>query len=615
MIPHYLSFLFPLLVSFILSMFLIKRMRLVSTKRKAWMPRLYDKVKFGMPLIGGISLFPLLVVSFSATLSLPYFMDQFGISVEVRSSVMRVLQICLGAAFLYLIGLKDDLNGTSSKYKFFGLILASSFFPITGLWINNLHGLLGIYELTPWIGVPLTILLTIYVIEIFQFSDGIDGLSSGLLSLTFFLFLGYAIWRNYYIVELVSAASLGLVLPFWLLKMRDRSWRRTFIGHAGTYVLGYMVSYLILGINYRTNNKLDDGMFVISFSIIMLPALDTLRVLLSRARDRRYLFSADRNQIHHKLIRTGMSRFQVIETILVITLLLVGFTTALVFWDVNITLIFLLDILLWIIMHKVINRFIHKAENGIYKKVWKKTYGRKAWESNVPEETIRRKQKTFGTMGLPAHVIGESELEFIPDGMNSFERNAKRVFDMFVSGCCLIVFSPLFLLSYILIKLDDGGPAIYKQERIGRFGRPFYIYKYRSMRMDAEKFGPALSHAGGDDDPRLTKIGKFLRAHHLDELPQLWNVFTGDMAFIGYRPERKFFIDQIMEHDPRYAFLYQIRPGVTSYATLYNGYTDTMEKMLRRLEFDLYYLAHRSWWFDCKVLFLTFLNIIGGKKF
>ena len=218
-------------------------------------------------------------------------------------------------------------------------------------------------------------------------------------------------------------------------------------------------------------------------------------------------------------------------------------------------------------------------------------------------------------MGLPSHVIGENELEFIPDGMNSFERNAKRVFDMSVSGCCLIFFSPLFLLSYILIKLDDGGPAIYKQERIGRFGRPFYIYKYRSMRMDAEKFGPALSHAGGDDDPRLTKIGKFLRAHHLDELPQLWNVFNGDMAFIGYRPERKFFIDQIMEHDPRYAFLYQIRPGVTSYATLYNGYTDTMEKMLRRLELDLYYLEHRSLWFDAKLLILTFLNIAFGKKF
>ena len=116
----------------------------------------------------------------------------------------------------------------------------------------------------------------------------------------------------------------------------------------------------------------------------------------------------------------------------------------------------------------------------------------------------------------------------------------------------LVVFSPLFLLSYILIKKEDGGPAIYKQERIGRFGAPFYIYKFRSMRLDAEKMGPQLSHAGGDDDPRLTKVGKFIRAHHLDELPQLWNVFTGDMAFIGPRPERQFFIDQIMEYDDRY---------------------------------------------------------------
>lgn len=204
---------------------------------------------------------------------------------------------------------------------------------------------------------------------------------------------------------------------------------------------------------------------------------------------------------------------------------------------------------------------------------------------------------------------------FIPDGMSSFSRNVKRIGDFLISVFALIVFSPLFLICYIAIKREDGGPAIYKQERIGRFGRPFYIYKFRSMRLDAEKFGPQLSHSGGEDDPRLTKVGKFLRAHHLDELPQLWNVFCGDMAFIGPRPERKFYIDQIIEHDVRYTYLYQIRPGVTSYATLYNGYTDTMEKMLCRLEYDLYYLGHRSWWFDLKILFNTFCSIVFGKKF
>ena len=203
--------------------------------------------------------------------------------------------------------------------------------------------------------------------------------------------------------------------------------------------------------------------------------------------------------------------------------------------------------------------------------------------------------------------------EFIPDGMNSFERNVKRVGDCIIASILMMLFSPLFLVCYIAVKREDGGPVIFKQERIGRFGRPFYIYKFRSMRLDAEKKGPAL-YAGGKDK-RLTKIGKFLREHHLEELPQLWNVFCGDMSFIGPRPERKFYIDKIMERDPRYRFLYQIRPGVTSYATLYNGYTDTIEKMLRRLRYDLFYLQHRSWWLDFKILIKTFINIVFGKKF
>lgn len=202
---------------------------------------------------------------------------------------------------------------------------------------------------------------------------------------------------------------------------------------------------------------------------------------------------------------------------------------------------------------------------------------------------------------------------FIRDGMNGFERNVKRIGDCILAFIALVIFSPLFLVCYIAVKREDGGPAIFKQERIGRFGRPFYIYKFRSMRLDAEKTGPALYKSG--QDKRLTKVGKFLREHHLDELPQLWNVFIGQMAFIGPRPERKFYIDQIMEHDPRYRYLYQIRPGVTSYATLYNGYTDTMEKMLRRLRYDLFYLEHRSWWFDFKILLMTFMNIVFGKKF
>ena len=188
----------------------------------------------------------------------------------------------------------------------------------------------------------------------------------------------------------------------------------------------------------------------------------------------------------------------------------------------------------------------------------------------------------------------------------------KRTIDLIISAFCLVLFSPLMLLCFLAIKIG-GGPAIYKQERIGLKGKPFFIYKFRSMKINAEKEGKELLQQ--ENDPRLTKIGKVLRRHHLDELPQLWNVFIGDMAFVGHRPERRYYIDKIMERDPRYELLYQIRPGVTSYATLHNGYTDTIEKMLKRLECDLYYLEHRSLWMDTKILFWTFINIISGRIF
>ena len=196
--------------------------------------------------------------------------------------------------------------------------------------------------------------------------------------------------------------------------------------------------------------------------------------------------------------------------------------------------------------------------------------------------------------------------------MNTIQAFLKRTFDILLSAVCLVVFSPLFLYCFIIIKRDDRGPAIYSQERIGLYGKPFRILKFRSMKTDAEKDGSAL--LAGDNDSRLTRSGKFLRQHHLDELPQLWNVLVGDMSFVGPRPERKFYIDQIMERNPKYELLYKIRPGVTSYATLYNGYTDTMEKMLRRLDLDLLYLDHHSFLFDTKILLKTFTSIVFGKK-
>lgn len=190
----------------------------------------------------------------------------------------------------------------------------------------------------------------------------------------------------------------------------------------------------------------------------------------------------------------------------------------------------------------------------------------------------------------------------------------KRVFDFLLALGSLVLFAPVMLIIYIAIKREEpNGDAIYAQERIGKDGKPFMLYKFRSMRMDAESMGSPQLFAG-DDDPRLTKVGAFIRAHHIDEFPQLWNVIRGDMSFVGPRPERQFYIDQIMQHNPDYAKLYAIRPGLFSYATLYNGYTDTMEKMLKRLDYDLKYLADLSLWTDIKIIYLTSISIIFGKK-
>lgn len=189
----------------------------------------------------------------------------------------------------------------------------------------------------------------------------------------------------------------------------------------------------------------------------------------------------------------------------------------------------------------------------------------------------------------------------------------KRAFDVVLAICSMIVFAIPVTVIYIAIKLEGGGCALFKQERIGLNGKPFVLYKFRSMHTNAEmNMEPQLFH---ENDPRLTKVGSFLRAYHLDEFPQLWNILIGDMSFVGYRPERKFYIDLIMQHDARYADLYVMRPGIFSMATLYNGYTDTMEKMLRRLEMDLEYLAHHSMALDLKIICLTTVAILTGRKF
>lgn len=198
------------------------------------------------------------------------------------------------------------------------------------------------------------------------------------------------------------------------------------------------------------------------------------------------------------------------------------------------------------------------------------------------------------------------------DAMDGLQLAVKRLLDIVFSILCMILFLPLMIVFSVILMFDKG-PVIFKQERIGYKGRPFMIYKFRTMKNDAESDG--IPRLEDERNRHITPFGRFLRSHHLDELPQLWNVLKGDMSFVGPRPERQFFIDQINRETDDYRYIYLMRPGVTSYSTIYNGYTDTMDKMLKRLEYDLDYLNNRSLLLDLKIILKTFFSVFSGKKF
>ena len=186
----------------------------------------------------------------------------------------------------------------------------------------------------------------------------------------------------------------------------------------------------------------------------------------------------------------------------------------------------------------------------------------------------------------------------------------KRAFDIVASLLAMMFLSPIYLLLSVLVAVTSHGPVIYCQERIGLHGKPFRILKFRTMYLNSEPDTPLLSR---DNDPRITPVGHFMRKYRLDELPQMWNIFRGDMSIVGPRPERGYFIDQIVKEAPYYCLLYKIRPGLTSWGPIKVGYTDTIEKMVDRLNYDIMYMENMSIQLDLKILFFTIRVICDGK--
>lgn len=342
----------PFLIAILLGRTIIPYIIFVSFKKRLFDP--VDARKFHhtiVPRLGGVAFSPVQCCLFILSIVILYKVNFVALGLNTAEIFPMFMLLLCGLVILFLVGIADDLVGVSYKWKFMAQIFVASFFPLTDLWINDLYGVLFITYLPAWIGMPLTIFAVVLIINAVNLIDGIDGLCSGLIMVGCLFLGGLFIYYGAWLHALFAFITAGVLIPFFYYNVfgTSRRKRRIFMGDTGSLTLGFSIAFL--SISFAMNNKeikpFSEGAIVTAFSTLIVPVFDVSRVLFVRWRDKQPLFKADRNHLHHKFLRTGMSHHSAMIGILALATFFCIFNLTLVQYISN-NIVVLCDILLWI---------------------------------------------------------------------------------------------------------------------------------------------------------------------------------------------------------------------------------------------------------------------------
>jgi UDP-N-acetylmuramyl pentapeptide phosphotransferase/UDP-N-acetylglucosamine-1-phosphate transferase len=370
----YLSLFVPLLLSIGLAMYIIPRILVVSVKKDLNLPPRYtDKGHRNVPRLGGVSLFPILVISVGlAAVSCLMFDWRTLLSGEDEDTFVQFTFAIAGLTTMYLLGVMDDLIGVSLVSKMIIEFLAALLIPLSGLWLDDLHGLLGIYELPYWIGLLGTVMTVMFITNAIPMLDDVDGLASGMAMIAFSVLGALSLIADMPFLLMICSAMVGMLFPFFFRNVMGWriGWRNIYLGDTGGLTIGYMLSFVVIALSRQGGYTLPEGIIMVCFGTLLIPMFDVLRVAVMRTVNHRSVFSRDNNHIHHRLMMGGMGPFNVLITILLVSAFFIVLNVVGVWLDWNLSLLLVGNVACWLVLQVVISYFKNKNRDSWVEQEW-----------------------------------------------------------------------------------------------------------------------------------------------------------------------------------------------------------------------------------------------------